>query len=582
MESTKIEQRTTFEALAPYFKQIREWAAFTILVPLSVMLVMWNQVDRAVLLSWLVLMLAGTGARYLVASGYRRNDVSFENAHLWHLRLLIVQAYMGFLWAIAVFLMHDLESPPHRVFAITLALILGIGSISAGAHWLPLYYSYGLPIKSALAAKFVLLGDVAWFAPAIMVVFAILASYGLARKLNSIVRWEIRLRLETADLADQLKEQSRELQNAIRTKSRTLATASHDFRQPLHALSLFVDALKGADSRREEKFIFSRIDASLDAMRRMFDALFDLSRLDANIVQPEPEDFDIETFLIQLKEEFQDKAGQRHVSLRLHTQPAVVRTDQVLLERVLRNLITNAIRYTDRGGILLSSRPRQDSVLVQVWDTGIGIPQEAHERIFIEFQQAHESPHEDERDKGLGFGLAIVHKLCSLMGLPLDLRSVDGRGSVFSLSIPTGDPARMKQSSGKAIEPEWQDSGHHILVIDNDENVLHAMDTLLNKWGFRVTPVTSPTEALKLLPDQPDLVLSDLSLDGPHNGIEAIQMIRERYGPELPAIIITGTTNPRQLQEVENSGLRMIQKPVRPSLLRSFIQRQLASPTGVD
>src|SRR5690606_27972445 len=146
---------------------------------------------------------------------------------------------------------------------------------------------------------------------------------------------------------------------------RTLATASHDFRQPLHALSLFVDALKGAGSVREKIRIFGRIDASLDAMRRMFDALFDISRLDANIIQPEPVDFDIEAFLIQLQEEFQEKAGQKHLTLRLRTRPAVVKADRALLERVLRNLIANAIRYTGRGGILLSARPRQESVLVQ-------------------------------------------------------------------------------------------------------------------------------------------------------------------------------------------------------------------------
>ncbi len=581
MNATEIEQRITFEALAPHFSKMREWAPFTTLVPLTVVLVMWNQVDRVLLVSWVVLLVAGIGARYLVTSAYQRNAVSPENAHPWHLKLLMLQAYLGVLWAIAVFLIPDLESTPHIVFMITLALILGIGSISAGTYWLPLYLSYGVPIMSALAASFVLLDEAAWFGLTMLVVFAILASYSFAKKLNSIVRSEMRLRLETADLADRLKEQSLVLQDAIRSKSRTLATASHDFRQPLHALSLFVAALKGADSAREEKHILSRIDASLDTMRRMFDLLFDLSRLDANLVQPQPEDFDIEDFLIQLKEEFQGKAEQRHLSLRLHIRPAVVHTDCALLERVLRNLITNAIRYTDKGGILISARPRRDSVLVQVWDTGIGIPLEARERIFVEFQQAHESPHNDERDKGLGFGLAIVHRLCKLMNLALDLQSTDGRGSVFSIAIPTGDPMQVKQPLAKVAEPVWQASGYHILVIDDDRNVLNAMDTLLSKWNFRVTPVTSLEDALRT-PDRPDLVVSDLSLEGTHTGIEAIQMLRERYGEDLPGIIITGTTRPWELQEVKNSGLRMIHKPVSPSMLRTYIQRQLTSPTGVD
>lgn len=575
MDSTELEQRITFEALDPYFSQTKEWAVFTILVPLTVALVMWNQVERALLLSWFALLVAGIGSRYLVTSAYQRNNVAPENAYPWHLKLLILNAYLGLLWAIAVFLLPELESQPHRVFMITLALILGIGSISAGTYWLPLYFSYGVPIMTALAVSFVLLGETAWFALAMLVVFAILASYSFAMKLNSIMRSEMRLRLETADLADQLKE-------AICAKSRTLAAASHDFRQPLHALSLFFDALRGAHSPREEKRIMSRIDASLDVMRRMFDGLFDLSRLDANIVQPKPEDFDIEALLIQLKEEFQEKAEQRHLSLRLYTRPAVVKTDRALLERVLRNLVTNAIRFTYKGGILISARPRWDSVLVQVWDTGIGIPLKERERIFVEFQQAHESPHNDERDKGLGFGLAIVQRVCDLLDLPMDLRSVDGRGSVFSFYIPTGDPARVKQSLGETIRPVWEASGQHILVIDSDRNILNAMETLLNKWNFRVTPANSLTEALMQTTDRPDLVLSDLSVDGPHNGIEAIQMLRDRYGPELPGIIITGTTSPRQLREVEKSGLRMIHKPVSPPVLRSFIQRHLTSRSGSD
>ncbi|MGF2736253.1 hybrid sensor histidine kinase/response regulator [Marinobacter sp. DUT-1] len=582
MNATEIEQRITFEALAPHFNKMREWAAITILVPLTVVLVLWNQVDRVLLSGWFVLVIAGIGTRYLLTAAYQKQDVTLTSAEPWHCKLLMLQVYLGALWAIAVFLFAGTESVPHQVFMITMALILGIGSISAGTHWLPLYYSYGMPIKGALVAHFISLGEVAWFALAMMVAFAILASYSFAKKLNSIVRSEMHLRFETADLADQLRQKSKELQTAIQAKSRTLATASHDFRQPLHALSLFFDALKGAGSPQEEQRILRRIDTSLDAMRRMFDALFDISRLDAKIIQPEPVDFDIEFFLIQLSEEFREKAEQKELDLRLHTRPAVVRVDRGLLERVMRNLIANAIRYTRSGGVLISARPREDSTLVQVWDTGIGIPREARERVFVEFEQAHPSPHEDERDKGLGFGLAIVHKLCELMELPLDLRSDEGRGSVFSLTIPHGDPARMKHREEQPAEPIWQASGHRILVIDDDRNVLNAMDILLRRWKFRVTAVSSLAEALRQSPEQPDLVLSDFSLEGSKNGVEVIRSLRRRYGAELPGIIITGTTSSRQLREVERSGLRMIHKPVSPARLRSLIQRQLTNTASID
>ena len=390
------------------------------------------------------------------------------------------------------------------------------------------------------------------------------------------MRSEIRLRHETHVLNEALQAKTQEAEQAVIARSRFLAAASHDLRQPMHALSLFVDVIKEEKSETERQKLFSRIELSLEALRKLFDSLMDISKLDAKVVSPEYSHFNIADLLQSLVDEFKSAAKEKGLKIRIHAQPSIVVSDRLLLERILRNLIGNAIRYTESGGVLLSARNRGNSVLVQVWDTGIGIPLESQDVVFTEFCQLNNA-HRD-RNQGLGLGLAIVKRLSWLLGYPLELHSIPGKGSVFSLQITSGEYNMIKAKENVAPAHRWELTGRNILVIDDEREIRDAMRTLLSKWGCEVVTAESPEEAENIVYEKgitPDLIISDLRLHGSWTGVQALDGLRERFGAAIPCILITGETDLEQLKLVKDSGYALLQKPVRPIRLRSAIQQHL-------
>ena len=237
-------------------------------------------------------------------------------------------------------------------------------------------------------------------------------------------------------------------------------------------------------------------------------------------------------------------------------------------------MVSNALRYTNSGGVLLSSRIRGDRILLQVWDTGVGIPEKSKDEIFIEFQQLHNN-HRD-REQGLGLGLALVRRLCDLLGHSLSLSSQVGRGSVFAVAITRGDPGLLSSNKTVASPHSWDLNGRRILVIDDESEILQAMQTLLLKWGCDVVVAESLTEAIDKIEFIPELVLSDLRLRGDETGIQAIDGVREKFGDSIPGVLITGDTDPERIKLVKQSEYELLQKPVRPAQLRAVIHHNLS------
>ena len=249
-----------------------------------------------------------------------------------------------------------------------------------------------------------------------------------------------RLRFENADLVEALRIEKAAAEEANLAKSRFLASASHDLRQPMHALALFIESYPVANLPAHEAGIIANMRKSADAMESLFDALLDISRLDAGIVEPRPERFDIGHFGSRLYREFAPLAQARGLRLRLRTADCIVIADPVLLNRIVTNLLSNAVRYGAREGVLLALRPRQGHLAIEVWDTGIGIADSEQTAIFREFYQVGNP--ERDRSKGLGLGLAIVDRLVRLMGLTLEVRSKPGVGSMFRVLVPLGEIGR--------------------------------------------------------------------------------------------------------------------------------------------
>ena len=381
--------------------------------------------------------------------------------------------------------------------------------------------------------------------------------------------------IENARLFDELQEKSRQLESANRAKSRFLAAASHDLRQPLHALNLFVAQLRDEPDPAARGRLIARIDAAVGAMNELFEAVLDMSRLDAGVLEPNLSDFPIERLLKRIEGTFTDVAREKGLCLAVVSSSAWVRSDFILLERIVLNLASNAVRYTARGGVVIGCRRRGNRLRVDVCDSGPGIPQDQRQHIFREFYQLGEP---DGR-AGLGLGLSIVDRLGQLLKHPVELASHSGKGSRFSIWIPL--VAAQRTTAGAVAPPAMVTDparGRLVVVLDDDALVLDGMRGLLQSWGCHVVTGASDTAALAQLGQdgrRADLIISDYRLANGRTGVEAIERLRDVIGAPVPAFLMSGDTGPELLREASARGYRLVHKPVLPMELRTTLNRLL-------
>jgi signal transduction histidine kinase len=383
--------------------------------------------------------------------------------------------------------------------------------------------------------------------------------------------------IENVRLFEEIQDKSRQLEIANAYKSRFLAAASHDLRQPLHALNLFVAQLHGLSDSAGRARVLSRIDAAISAMNEQFDALLDMSKLDAGILAPNLTVFPIERLLTRLRTTFAESARAKGLRLRIVSSSAWVRSDFILLERILLNLVSNAVRYTTRGGVVVGCRHRGQMLRIDVWDSGQGIPENQRRNIFAEFYQLGTS--EPDRRGGLGLGLSIVDRLANLLGHSIELTSRRGTGSRFSVSVPAVEAARGTTAAATPVVlVSDRTRGKLVGVMDDDELVLDGMRGILVSWGCRVVTASSDKAALAQLGEMgrlPDLIISDYRLADGHTGILAITRLREVLAAPIPAFLVSGDTGPERLREATVSGFQLLHKPLPPMALRALLNRLL-------
>ncbi|HEY4405231.1 MAG TPA: cache domain-containing protein [Xanthobacteraceae bacterium] len=391
-------------------------------------------------------------------------------------------------------------------------------------------------------------------------------------------RMSHRLQDSHATLERKVEERTQQLELANQAKSRFLAAASHDLRQPLHALGLFVAQLRARMSVSERSQVVERIDTALAAMNELFSALLDVSKLDAGVLTPEISEFPVARLLERIDSTFAEAARAKKLSLHVVASSAWVRTDFILLERILFNLVSNAVRYSSRGGLVVGCRRRGAELRIEVWDTGIGIPADQRRNIFGEFYRLGE-PDRDRR-AGLGLGLAIVDRLCRLLDHPIALASILGKGSCFSVTVPSVATRAEDTKPPKAPAGVLLDISHGkiVVVIDDDPLVLDGMRGLFRSWGCQV--VTGATDAAALtnlaaLEQPPDLIISDYLLPDGKTGIEAIERLRKAFDSPIPAFLISGDISPERLREARASGYHLQHKPVEPMVLRAMLNQLL-------
>jgi signal transduction histidine kinase len=389
-----------------------------------------------------------------------------------------------------------------------------------------------------------------------------------------------RLQESYATLEQKVEERTRQLDLANKAKSRFLATATHDLRQPLHALGLFVAQLSGRTNAAERKHLVTGIEAALSGMNELFNALLDISKLDAGVVSPKWSDFPAAHLLRRIETTFAGWAREKHLTLRIVPSDAWVHSDAVMLERIISNLVQNAIRYTASGTVLVGCRRRGNRLRIEVWDTGPGIPPDQQQNIFSEFYRLERS--DRDNGSGLGLGLAIVDRLCRLLDHPIELKSAPGKGSCFAVAVPMIAPADRVPAPRTAAQPRAIAADNKlIVVIDDDPLVLDGMGSLIRSWGCGVVTGDNESAVLAGLARcgaPPDAIISDYRLRNGKTGIEAIARLREAVAAPIPAFLMSGDTDLDVVRQAEASGFALLHKPVEPAALRTMLADTLKRP----
>jgi two-component system, sensor histidine kinase len=569
----------------------------------------WSLTEPLRVLAWL-----GVGAalwllRLAHYLRFRRQPMAAEATVLaWRTSWKALVLAQGAMWGVAVWLFWGLGTPYHALALVLIAYSYTLGSVQLLATQRRVFLGFLCVVLLPTIARIATDSAHEWhlqLAGILSLLFAITLLMG--RTYGSALAQAISLKARTDELAAKLRvettvaeEARRAAEAANRAKTQFFAAASHDLRQPLHAMGLFAEALRQRSHDPEVASLVNSINESVDALEGLFGELLDITRIDTGGVDVNPAPTRMRDVFARLRLHFEPTAFEKGLMLSFRGEQHVAFTDPVLLERVLRNLVSNAIRYTDDGGVLVSCRLRQhhsgdkpsNRLLIQVWDSGIGISESSLPRIFDEFYQAQSNrPLEAHHRKGLGLGLAIVKRLAALMDAPVQVRSRVGHGTVFSLDVPPGKVVRSLETptSGSKATLGLTLQGRGIVVVEDETAVREGLVVLLQAWGAAVQAFDS-VEAVEaalaasgssLNAAVPDLLLVDYRLPQGRTGIEALALVRKRWaGHSVPAILITGSSLGGHEDEATTHDYHLLIKPVLPNKLRAMIAFKLGVRPG--
>lgn len=465
-------------------------------------------------------------------------------------------------------------SPPILVISTSIAAGgLAAGSVAMQGPCLPVFYAYSLPKMIVPIIALVLIGGyVNWILTVAMILFLLLI-IRFAQKIERNIIQSIELRFENQGLVHQLRLTLAKADEASNAKSVFLNSASHDLRQPLHALALMTEVMGNTQLNAKQIELQSNMMSAVESTRGMLDSLLNMSKLESGTVLSGPKPFLVQTIFDRIDAEMWQAADDKGISYNARATDAVANSDILIVELIIRNLISNAIRYTDAGGILVACRRRKpDLLLIEVWDSGIGIRASKTKDIFKPFQQI-KDPKRDSND-GFGLGLAITQKLADTMGISIGLNSVVNRGSVFRFELPVAEKPALNIPAVEKIEISFAQKA--VLIIDDHHGARTSAQELIHSWGCKCIAAESLTEALSKLKDcSVDIMIVDSQLGIDNAEYDAIHAIRQYLNIDIPAIIITGDTTPERMQEATNAIASLMYKPISGEQLKRTISRSL-------
>lgn len=570
-EEREVRQRVREEQFALIFINAnRNSSGVAFAMGLALWLYVYLRFDSQWALLWGAVMHVSQLVRSFWVRKYFRAPQACVSDPKWVRGYLLRLGINGAIWGAAPLVMFDTND----IFSLSFVTIVVLAIHSGGQTWV-------VPVRGALLAfcvPIIVLLSVALaihegtgfrVAAALSAIYLSL-SIRFALQHNKMLAESLYAHFVNALLNAKLSVQIGIVEKASTEKSRFLASASHDLRQPMHAIALFSAALEQELRGTPQHESASRSLGAVRALSESLDAMLDVSKLDAGVVPVTVNAVSLQHVFQRLNSTFSPQASEKGLHLRCRSTPLWVLSDERHLERMLSNLISNAIKYTERGGVLVAARRRAGAIYIEVWDTGIGLPVDQTDRIFEEFYQLG-NPGRD-RSQGLGIGLAVVRRLSTLLGFDVHVQSVLGQGSCFRLIVPEKDV--MAAHGITPPEPAHPPGLMRplrlpgcVLVLDDEDDILAAVSSVLGSYGVEVVTASNCHQALEILrspreAERIDAFLCDLRLGDGVDGLAFARDLESSYGIRLPTILVTGETGPEILQQIRQSGFAAIFKPV--------------------
>lgn len=560
-----------------YLRLFKSTLIVQTLFPLVLSYVFYSLIPNIALFSWLFTILLFTALRGTLTFYWYDIEFNSDKTRLFENLSLALSFIAGCLWGVTVFVMDFSQYPEESVFLNIIVFGLTAGSVGIGSYWFEYFLIYNLSVffiyitayLVGMPAPYYLLAVSLALFLVFMIQIAVVFHRGNAQNIWLIKRNE--------KLARNLLEKKDQAEEFAASRTRFLASASHDLRQPVQALNFFLSALEPQLSTDKSKDIFVKLESCTDGINELLNAILDISKLDAQTLTPKYESCCLNDILGNLKQQFSNHAAEKGLKLIFQNAPQCVKSDSILLQRILSNLISNAIIYSHKGEVNISLTENDKNLSIHIADTGTGLEEIEQIKIFEEFYQL-DNPERD-KNKGLGLGLSIVSKLCILMNIPIELQSQKGSGSCFTITLSLCEPEeQVIQPTASALH--YHLNAKKILVIEDEISVREGLKELLQQWHCEVTITESEEDACNVLETTefvPDMIIADYRLRNNKTGVEAVNKVKtilSKY--ELPAIIISGDTEPARLKEVALSGYELLHKPVKPAQLRLLMQRKLS------
>jgi len=577
-DSETIRSRIRAEQLHAHYESLLGLALAPGLVAMFAGWVLWDVVDHVYIVGVLSSVFGVSMVRLFLRRAFLAASDEDRTKPVWVWATTLSSLVLGSSWGAAAFFLYPSVDPSYHVFLLVFFALIPFAPLGAMALYFPAFLFYSLPCTIPFVVRLAITGGLPETMTAILVTMLAAASITFAATYQQRLLESMRLRIR-------VELQRDEIARAVDSKSRFLAAASHDLRQPLHALGLLLASLRIHAGTERGDAIQGQAEDAVHTLRGLLDSLLDVSRLDAGVVQVNVRAIDLDFFLEKRVEEYVLPAREKGIEVSWRRSNATVKSDPVLLSRLVRNLLDNAVKYTEAGSIEVWADVVDDTVAVHVRDTGIGIDSENHGHVFEEFAQLRNP--ERDRSKGLGLGLAIVARIGDLLGCPVRLTSEVGRGSTFSFDLERAQASEVETGlAGTPARPALDKlEGRRVMIIDDDIAVLRAMDEIMSAWGCEVTTAMSGQEAHERLAEGgpgPELIVADFSLRDGESGIDVVAELREKLGRSVPSILITGDTSAERLREADQAGLPILHKPARPGKLRALASWAISEPQDAE